>query len=923
MANELTGDFDAVAEFSLPAVNRVLAAMHRNQRFPHSLSPAVDDRPSIELVGDVPAMVFFVDRYGEAIADPQRLVEAAGRVRELIAQAGARVGAASPDTIVNAPGGTFDRVELSERAVTGIAHVQLSAPTVELDGRSQTRVIARTQMMVRYFAQPGSRVLPERMRGEIRIAADVDRVASQVGSVFQLNMKTGAPTIVFVPAWGDPFPSAGQAHAINELVHKIVTTAFVPTDAVLPPGRNMQFKTLPGVRPAIGVLLNTTDVSSDPASVQQVFLADGADFSYAAGRDFVIRRFTELVDKALTAEGLRQFSYSFQTVVRVAGVVLARRTTTYDISLGQVSIDLHDGAIRMTAEGRAETSGVFPSFSFRAEQDFTLALDDATADLVRQGDVFLHILTGGVEGWLANLFKGRASAALAERLDKALAKTRSAVRGMLSADSNVGAAVASLMSPTGGKGLPQTKDPGPDLTYTGFQIRGAGLVFHGTLDVAPWPAVHVDFDLTPWTAGTGIHEYSALKSWIPGGTVREYVWRLHGRPMPLSVDPNTFFYSDAPTAGGLIPASPYGFDREAILEAAAMQGGNPRLPNLGVGTMCLTVNGTRLSAAGPVAEEPVSGTACRMALGVTFMPARPLDGRDVWPSLAMVQRAESGALEVVGHASPWLAESEGRGDRPNLLVHFADERAAERMDVLAEALRRSGRTDAATALVVIVPLEALTRMRPRDGIIVSDDLDGGWRRLLAVERVPATVLVRPTGEVAWRQEGELAAERLAAELRERLVPGGVVEPHIVPSPLRLGGPAPNFLFPYAPGRDTTLRRLTGRPVVLVFWRSGSAPSIETLRRLADSPSGARGEKLLVLAINDGEPDERARSAFADTGVDAVLVLDPRRDIARAYGVSVWPTTVTLDERGAVREVQYGRPDRQGAPVGTGDRQVRR
>ncbi len=28
MANDLTGDFDVVAEFTLPAANRVLAAMH-------------------------------------------------------------------------------------------------------------------------------------------------------------------------------------------------------------------------------------------------------------------------------------------------------------------------------------------------------------------------------------------------------------------------------------------------------------------------------------------------------------------------------------------------------------------------------------------------------------------------------------------------------------------------------------------------------------------------------------------------------------------------------------------------------------------------------------------------------------------------------------------------------------------------------
>ena len=33
MANDLTGDFDVVAEFRIPAANRVLAAMHRGNRF--------------------------------------------------------------------------------------------------------------------------------------------------------------------------------------------------------------------------------------------------------------------------------------------------------------------------------------------------------------------------------------------------------------------------------------------------------------------------------------------------------------------------------------------------------------------------------------------------------------------------------------------------------------------------------------------------------------------------------------------------------------------------------------------------------------------------------------------------------------------------------------------------------------------------
>src|SRR5262245_58846060 len=38
MANDLTGQFDVVAEFSAGAVNRLLAAMHRTERFLHSIT---------------------------------------------------------------------------------------------------------------------------------------------------------------------------------------------------------------------------------------------------------------------------------------------------------------------------------------------------------------------------------------------------------------------------------------------------------------------------------------------------------------------------------------------------------------------------------------------------------------------------------------------------------------------------------------------------------------------------------------------------------------------------------------------------------------------------------------------------------------------------------------------------------------------
>src|SRR5579871_2252729 len=70
MANDLTGDYDVVTQFSLGAVNRILAAMHRGKRLPHSLSMAVDDLPNFRL-GTIAVSV--VDKFGEAVADPARV----------------------------------------------------------------------------------------------------------------------------------------------------------------------------------------------------------------------------------------------------------------------------------------------------------------------------------------------------------------------------------------------------------------------------------------------------------------------------------------------------------------------------------------------------------------------------------------------------------------------------------------------------------------------------------------------------------------------------------------------------------------------------------------------------------------------------------------------------------------------------------
>ncbi len=205
----------------------------------------------------------------------------------------------------------------------------------------------------------------------------------------------------------------------------------------------------------------------------------------------------------------------------------------------------------------------------------------------------------------------------------------------------------------------------------------------------------------------------------------------------------------------------------------------------------------------------------------------------------------------------------------------------------------------------MLPPEQLARIKPTDGLIFADD-DKAWAHLLGVKFRPATFVLGTSGEVVWHHEVELTSADLAAALKTHLVAGGVLSPRLLQSDVRIGQPTPNFLFEYAPGREFTLRKLAGRPVVLVFWKSTSQPSLETLRDLQKVFAGVGSQGPVMLAINDGETPELAKKVAAENGMSAIVVPDPERAISFTYGVNIWPTTIFLDAFGLVKDIRYGR-----------------
>ncbi|MEO5579346.1 MAG: redoxin family protein, partial [Gemmatimonadaceae bacterium] len=870
---ELTGDFDVVAQFSIAAANRVLAVMHSNERFPHSVSIRVDDIPPRDLRDLHPIAVAGIDRFGDTLAEH-------GRIRDLVPVTGLLASSDLLsfvlDPVVNtANPGLFEH-PLVPTNIQGRAQLQIFPPTIDVPVGPGTNVTVRIRLLARYFPDPGTSLLAEFIRGTLKITVPVSQVASQVGNVVEIDIKGANVTVDFTNHSSSRPLSPQDLAALNRLIGNMLKTSFLPSNSTLPSNiRNMQFKTLLGAGKAIAVLLNLESDPGNSNSVNNIFLGPSDDFVFGVGSDFVKAAFQPTIDSILSTP-VDPVKFDIEGVVHTWHI-------TYTIVLKSASVDLRNGEIVLTIKGRATTPSWPPNFDFTVTQKFSLEVSGDTADLV-VGDVSLD-----TSSWIIDRFRGRGTTAIKKARDRALSQSnaRQTVRRMLSAGANLGGFLTSLAKPPSEVSAPAQ---GFELAYTDAEIRTSGIVLHGSLGTSHWPAVHVEFEQISSGGGAGgplgalgidpVPDQSALKSWIPGGTILKYEWKSLGQSQPGLIDENRFVRIKPPP----------GFTSS---DATPVSGYRP---------LCLTIHGISISARGPVVERPVTATMCN----IKSFPIIDAAYDGVLPLIALAEPSPRGTVHVTGHTSARKAES--GNITPNLIVHFGDRSTAGNLEDLLQALRESGRTDASTAVVAVLSPVDMAEARYTEGVTFAEDPDGAWERRfgLRISRRPLTLIVPPNGKVAWEHEGEIDSRRLAEALRKFLVAGAPVSPTMQPNGVRIGRRPPNFLFGYAPGREVTLRKIAGQPVKLVFWRSSSKQSIDMARDVKRSDE--EGAAQLVLAINDGDPTDRASAVAAEHKFSAILVTDPAREISLAYGVNTWPTTVSIDALGRVTAISNGAGD---------------
>ena len=113
------------------------------------------------------------------------------------------------------------------------------------------------------------------------------------------------------------------------------------------------------------------------------------------------------------------------------------------------------------------------------------------------------------------------------------------------------------------------------------------------------------------------------------------------------------------------------------------------------------------------------------------------------------------------------------------------------------------------------------------------------------------------------------------------------------------------------GKAWNATELAGKVVVLNFWATWCAPckdelpTLQTLHDISDSQT-------VVLAINVREPAARAARYMQSTGMTFPVISDSKGELAKRWGVTVYPTTILIAPNGQARWRIMGDVDWSGA-----------
>lgn len=124
--------------------------------------------------------------------------------------------------------------------------------------------------------------------------------------------------------------------------------------------------------------------------------------------------------------------------------------------------------------------------------------------------------------------------------------------------------------------------------------------------------------------------------------------------------------------------------------------------------------------------------------------------------------------------------------------------------------------------------------------------------------------------------------------------------------LLIGKPAPALKLPDLDGNQVTLQAHRGRDVVvLIFWATWCAPSVNDMPALNEFVRQYHGKGVAIYAINLGESESVVKEFVQDRHYQGPVLLDPQAETLRSYGINAFPVTILIGLDGTVQAYHVG------------------
>ena len=770
----------------------------------------------------------------------------------------------------------------------------MSTLTVTFPQDTTSEATVRCQIRALYMPDPGTATLPAPIHGQVQIGFVVKYHATGGnGPMLEVEVATDDSKIQFTPAVGTSL-TAAETKVLAKEIRRFARTKFKPMTVNLPGKQEFpfqRFKSLgSGNTQAIALPFNVMPGTKIPAlaNFPPLFLAPGDDFAIALSGDLI----ESLLKGPLDV--LRKFKRSY--IVTIGFPVpyppfWQEITLAYKVKVVDVHLQWHVDQVDLVVHGTYSTDPDEPSQAFTISQGLSLTLNPATQKIVLDK-------AGGLQmSGLPDEVVSEAKPQIEEKRDTVLEDARAAVESwtdIIRIDESLKPFDAQAKS-----------------TFTALEVGPAGLLLHGTLTASQRLDVMViPVDVT--LDGTAV---SALKSWIPAGSIDKFIWSW------VSHDSSETVLPWGGTEHKVIRTHSFLF--QPALGPSGPEKSRPEAPPWETYQLCLRVEGTQVRSKPGVPEHVSGGTTCQIEQPewVAIVPSwwdaillGPVWGPDPGPE-AILEDA------IVAHINVRSRTLPAPNARTSSLIHFSNMQSDAPLSLLGEAMLRSKHRDANVPIVLVLPNGSFAQTRSaierklgtfaqrlRAPVVVTEDYERTWTQAFDVAGGEATYLLSGEGELVWSHKGPLNAPSLTAVLDDHVRAGTRRRSRPIKLAVRTEQRAPEMLWDDGRGGTLMLGRLHGRRVLLMFWKFFSKPCLVELRRLQYLHDRGGRQAPVIMAIGDGEDPERIAEIARAHQLRFALVADPDRRIAQAYGVNCWPTLVSINEEGFIDAIHSGVSD---------------